>query len=256
MKNKLISPEHLIATNSSDVEIEQNAALFKLFEKCPIPDAEKLMSLSLFLNRQHLSRIIFLDEIYRKIINIHGVIFEFGVRWGSNLALLSMLRGIYEPFNLYRKIVGFDTFEGFPSVSRIDGNDIMIKKGSHSVTADYEIFLEKLMDYHERNSPINHIKKFELVKGDATQTLPKYLRDHPETIVSLAYFDFDIYEPTKICLKAIARYMTKGTVIAFDELSYPRFPGETVALREVLGLSKFKICRGPNSGSVSYLVID
>ena len=38
---------------------------------------------------------------------------EFGVRWGQNLITLNNLRGIYEPFNHSRKIIGFDTFEGF-----------------------------------------------------------------------------------------------------------------------------------------------
>ena len=46
-------------------------------------------------------------EIYRKILDVHGVIMEFGVRWGRNLALFESLRGIHEPFNHNRKIVQY-----------------------------------------------------------------------------------------------------------------------------------------------------
>jgi hypothetical protein len=46
---------------------------------------------------------------------------EFGVRWGQNMALFTSFRNIYEPYNVSRKIIGFDTFAGFPSISEQDG---------------------------------------------------------------------------------------------------------------------------------------
>ena len=52
--------------------------------------------------------------------------------------------------------------------------------------------------------------------GDASREI-KISRGKPETIVALAYFDFDIYEPTKECLKAIATF--GKDVLAFDELN-------------------------------------
>ena len=58
----------------------------------------------------------------------------------------------------------------------------------------------------------------ELVKGDAPEGLRKYLDAHPETIVAFAYFDMDLYEPTRECLEILKDYTTKGTVIGFDEL--------------------------------------
>ena len=42
---------------------------------------------------------------------------DFGTRWGNNMALFSIFRGMYEPFNRHRKIIGFDTFSGFPSIN-------------------------------------------------------------------------------------------------------------------------------------------
>ena len=100
------------------------------------------------------------------------------------------------------------------------------------------------------------MQKFELVKGDASEQLKKYLKQHPETIISLAYFDFDIYEPTKKCLDLIKPHLTKGSVIGFDELNQPKFPGETVALRESFGLDKFSIQRSPYSHYQSFVVVE
>lgn len=72
----------------------------------------------------------------------------------------------------------------------------------------------------------------------------------------MAYFDFDLYEPTKKCLEAIQPYLTKGSVIAFDELNTPEFPGETIALREVLGLSRYSIRRDPLNPLTSYIIVE
>ena len=239
---------------SSEKELAGRDSFFNLFRNAPIPDAELLDNAGLFINRQNLSRILFMHELYQKIVPIHGVIMEFGVRWGQNLALFESFRGIYEPYNYNRKLIGFDTFSGFPEMHEKDGGKT--DKGAYNVTSNYESYLEKVLSYHETESPIPHKKKFELVKGDATVTIDNYLAEHPETIVAFAYFDFDIYLPTKKCLEAIMDRVTKGSVIAFDELNCPDFPGETAALKEVIGLAKYSIRRSPLNPLCSYIVID
>jgi hypothetical protein len=97
---------------------------------------------------------------------------------------------------------------------------------------------------------------FEIIKGDASIEVPEYLKRHPDTIISLAYFDMDLYEPTRDCLRAIQGHLTKGSVIAFDELNYDVFPGETLALKEVMGLDKYKLVHTPYSSARSYLVVE
>ena len=94
------------------------------------------------------------------------------------------------------------------------------------------------------------------MKGDASEEIKKYLDRNPETIVSLAYFDFDLYAPTKECLLAISDRLTRGSVIGFDELNDHDCPGETLAIKEVLGLAKYPIRRFPYNSRTSYLVID
>ena len=79
---------------------------------------------------------------------------------------------------------------------------------------------------------------------------------NPETIVSLAYFDLDLYKPTKECLDVIKSRLVKGSVIGFDELNDPDSPGETLALMETLGLNNIKLKRFKFSSRVSYFVFE
>jgi len=242
-----------IKSIASETEIQNRNSLNQLFEKCPIPKNERLTNSGLFVKRQDLTKQLFFNDLYSKILGVHGVIMEFGVRWGQNLVTLNNLRGIHEPFNHSRKIIGFDTFSGFENVDEKDGNHEIIKKGAFSVTENYENYLEDILNYHEKECPLSHIKKNTLIKGDATIMLERYLSEHPETIIAFAFFDFDVYEPTKKCLELIKPYLTKGSIIGFDELNDPQFPGETVALRETLGLNNVAIKRSKYSGIQSYI---
>lgn len=241
-----------IKTIASKVELEKRNNFLELYKNCPIPENEKLTNSGLFVKRQDLTKQLFLNDLYTKILNVHGVILEFGVRWGQNLVTLNNLRGIHEPYNYSRKIIGFDTFEGFSTVDAKDGNHEIIKTGAFSVTENYENYLQDILDYHESECPLSHIKKNIIMKGDASVELKKYLDAHPETIIAFAYFDFDVYEPTKKCLELIKPYLTKGSIVGFDELNDPQFPGETVALRETLGLNTVAIKRSKYSGIQSY----
>lgn len=238
--------------NRSDVERKSEQGIIELFNQCPLPDHEKLNNLGLFLGRINLQHILLFEKLYQQILDKHGIIIEFGTRWGQNIALLSALRGMYEPFVASRKIVAFDTFEGFPSLGGRDSSKA--ETGDFSTTKGYEQYLEAIMACHEQKSPISHIKKYEIIKGDACQGIEKYLKDNPETIIALVYFDMKIYEPTKKCLEAVKEYMTKGGVIAFDQLNLHDHPGETIAFREVFG-NKCQLRRWPLSSSMSYIVI-
>lgn len=241
---------------SSQSEKDIQTALYEHFRNSTLPADELLPNLGLFLTSKSLSRVLFFYEIYRKIVNTHGVIMEFGVRWGQSLALLSALRGIFEPFNRHRKVIGFDTFAGFRGMGPEDGERCKTVDGSFSVSEGYDGYLEKLLALADGLNPIPHLKKFELVKGDAVKTIPDYLKRHPETIVSLAIFDFDIYKPTKAALEAIKPHLMRGSVLVFDELCDDIFPGETLAAREVLGLNNMRVERLPMTARISYMVVE
>ena len=105
-----------IKSYKSDKEKEIDHKIIELFNNCPIPEEQLMENLGLFFNAKNFSRIIFMHHIYSKIKNIHGVVMDFGTRWGHNLALFSVFRGMYEPFNRHRKLIGFDTFSHKRSV--------------------------------------------------------------------------------------------------------------------------------------------
>ena len=249
--------ELIFEPNRSDKEGKIRKEFFEHFQKCPIPDEELLANLGLFINTKYLSRILFMNYLYPQIIDIPGVIMEFGTRWGQNLALFSAMRGLYEPFNLHRKIIGFDTFSGFINIGEKDKySNRFMDRGGFSTTENYEEYLDEVMKYHEQENPISHIKKYEIRKGDAVVEIDKYLAEHPETIISLAYFDLDLYEPTKKCINSIRPHLVKGSILGFDELNTSDCPGETMALHETFGLNNIKLKRYRYTSRVSYFIVD
>ena len=78
-----------IITYSNDEENSLRNEMYNLLQECPIPEEQLLSNLGLFLNSKNLSRILFMDYVYRKIVDVPGVVFEFGTRWGQNVALFS-----------------------------------------------------------------------------------------------------------------------------------------------------------------------
>ncbi|MBF0171520.1 MAG: crotonobetainyl-CoA--carnitine CoA-transferase [Nitrospinae bacterium] len=244
-----------ITNKASTQEMVSREKFYELYKNSPLPQNEQLAHLGLFIKRQSLSRILFIHDLYKMILNVPGIIIEFGVRWGQNLSLFTSLRGIYEPYNYSRKIVGFDTFTGFEGVSLNDGVSDIAHNGAYSVAESYEHYIDEILHYHESESPIPHIKKYQLIKGDANETINTFLNENKHTIISLAYFDFDIYKPTKTCLEAIMDRLTKGSILCFDELNHPDFPGETIALMETFGIKNVKLQRSNLVTFASYMVI-
>lgn len=195
------------------------------------------------LNASVTSRILYLDNLYRKIVDVPGVICEFGVQWGATLTQLINLRSIYEPFNHSRTICGFDTFEGFLGTHEKDGGDY--RKGDLYTQDQHEVQLGKILSLIESFPPLSQIEKFQLIKGDASHTIDQWLEENPHAIISMAIFDMDLYTPTKAVLEKIAPRLIKGSVLAFDELNCKMFPGETLALNEALGLNNLRLYRSP-----------
>lgn len=241
--------------NTTDREICNRARMINLLKESPIPDYLLQSNLGLYVNRQTLSRFIFMHDMYLNVLEVPGVVMEFGCRWGQNLALFMALRGMYEPYNHTRKIVGFDTFNGLTGVEEKDGVGPLVQEGALPVSEGYQAYLEELLNYHNEESPLSHLKKHEVIAGDARAKLPEYLDANPQTLISLAYFDMDLYAPTKECLGTVLPRMPKGAVLGFDELNHAQFPGETTALIETLNLPDLKFRRSPNNPYCCYAIL-
>lgn len=245
-----------IVNYSSEDERQRRSEFADVIKSYPIPNDEFCDNLGLFMDSKLISRMKFMDEIYSKITEVPGIVMEFGTRWGQNIAFFSELRAIYEPYNRTRKMVAFDTFSGFPSTCEKDGKILSNGGGMYSVTDNYYDLLDDVMKYHEQCNPLSHIKKYEIVRGDACKEVPAYLERNPETIIALAWFDFDIYEPTKVCLETIKNRLTKGSIVGFDELNDHSHPGETLAVMETLGLNNIRLRRPKYASRVAYFIVE
>ena len=79
---------------------------------------DKLRTFPKFVARKYLSRFLAQHELFKMQLDIKGSIVECGVHQGGGTLAWGKLSSIYEPYNYHRKIIGFDTFEGFPSVNK------------------------------------------------------------------------------------------------------------------------------------------
>ncbi len=230
--------------------------LEKFFKNSQGTIAEKLQNFPKYAPRQNMTHLLARYEIFKQIHNIQGSVIECGVRLGGGLMTWAHFSSILEPVNYQRKIIGFDTFTGFPQITKKDKKSIskFARKGGYASHA-YDDLLECIKLY-DSNRFIEHISKIQLVKGDARKTIPKFLKNNPHTVVSLLNLDFDLYEPTKVALKNFVPHMPKGAIIIFDELNSESWPGETEAVFDTIGIKNLKINRITFDDVKSYAVIE
>ncbi|MDL4815427.1 class I SAM-dependent methyltransferase [Actinomadura opuntiae] len=234
-----------IIPHESPGERDSRERLAKLLAETPIPPEYLIDNLPVYLRRQQLSDLLSMDALYRMIAGVPGVIMEFGVLHGRHLAAFTAMRSIYEPYNSLRRVIGFDTFTGFPDVAEVDRVSPSAVPGRFAMPADEVDHLREVLAAHEAGEPYGHTRRSFVVKGDIRETVPRYLEENPETVIALAYIDVDLYEPTREVLKAIRPHLTKGSIVAFDELAHPKWPGETTAVRELLGLDHGRLRQLP-----------
>ncbi len=235
--------DYKMETKASDEAVKNRERLYELFRSRPMPDDQLMITLGLYMRSSALAKILFVNELYELIVNVPGVIMEFGTWWGQNIVLFENLRAIYEPFNQSRRVIGFDTFKGYPKLTEKDRVGDTLKEGGYNVSENYKNYLESLIDYHEKNNVLANIKKHSLVEGDVSETVKGYFEKHPETIVALAYLDMASYRPTKACLDALIPHLVPGSVVMFDELNSTEYPGETIAFKEAFKNVRYKIHR-------------
>jgi len=224
---------------------------------CPINDQFK--NFQKYTPRQTLARFLVQHELFKLQLPVKGSIVECGVHHGGGLLAWGKLSSIFEPYNYHRQIIGFDTFEGFPSINELDKESSVnknVKVGDFSL--NYNVFeeLKECISDFDDNRFLNHIEKIKLCKGDAILTIPKFMEENKHLIISMLFLDFDIYEPTMIALKHFLPRIPKGGVIAFDELNNPYWPGETIAFLKSMSISSSKLRIFPYEPNISYIVLD
>ena len=241
-------------TTQSD--IEYRSALEDYFSTSIGSNVEKLENFTKYVPRLVLTRFLCRYEIFKQVLNIQGSIIECGVFWGGSLMTWAQLSAIFEPTNHQRKIIGFDTFSGFPSIAEEDKTGISQHAKVSGLSLDSFRDLQECIRLYNMNRTLSHVEKVKLVRGDIKETVPLFIQENPHTVVSLLYLDVDVFEPTSVALEYFVPRIPKGGIIAFDELNAETFPGETIAVIQKLGINNLRIQRFAFGSHISYAIIE
>lgn len=195
----------------------------------------------LYATRQSVSDLLVRIELFKKIKNLSGHIIECGVNRGNSYMLFSHLSAILEPYAINRKIIGFDSFDGFRSIDD-EFDPPGISEKDFQTDYSYEM-LSEAIEIYDGNRPLSHMSRNILVKGNAVNTIPEYVASHPELTISLLYLDFDLYKPTLVALQHLLPLVCKNGIVVLDEFNYDKFSGETAALKEVLQMGDISMER-------------
>ena len=126
------------------------------------------------------------------LVTGRGLFLEFGVATGHTISQIAKLSRA--------QVFGFDSFEGLPEPWRTG-----FPKGHFS-------------------GPIPRVpQNVSLIKGWFSETLPDFLRDHPDPVAFL-HVDCDLYSSTKCIFDLLHSRIGPGCVIVFDEyFNYPNW---------------------------------
>lgn len=226
------------------------------FEANPTPWTTKMENFPKYVRRQNLTRMLALYEVFKRVLPVKGSIVECGVNHGFGIMSWAKFSAILEPVNLTRRIYGFDTFEGFPGLREEDRAAASAHVREGDLAADSFDELNTLIGAYDSTRFLGHVNKVQLVRGDAAQTIPAFIKENPHLLISLLFLDFDIYEPTKIALEHFLPRMPRGAVVAFDELDNPLWPGETLAMLETHARRPLRIERVEFDPYIGFAVLD
>lgn len=240
--------------NQSQHDGQQFRAAVDLFESDNIDLIERIEAFPRYVSHACISKFLARVQLYRDhVLPIHGNIIECGVLHGGSLFTWAKLSGIFEPVNHTRRIVGFDTFEGFVDFHAKDAGTPFKPGELRGLSLER---MQAAVDVYDLNRPLGHIPKLELVKGDLAKTAKEYVAANPHMLVALLNLDVDLYEPTMAALEAFVPLMPKGAVIIFDEANYANFPGESLALKDYFGKKIPKLQRYPWTSITSFMVVE
>jgi hypothetical protein len=235
-------------TDAEKIFYEQRDELLKKVDSKYVADAPFLFS-----HRVALGGILTRVELFKMMLHKPGAIIECGVYRGNSLMLLHHLSVLLEPYAINRAMFGFDTFEGFRSInSKSDPGDI--SENNFSDTS-FDL-LRQSIELADITRPVNKIPRCELIKGDIVETVPKFVAEKRDLVVSLLILDTDLYEPTRVALLNFLPHMHKGAIVALDEVCYRHFAGETIALKEAIDIRSVELKKFPFESCLGYFVVD
>jgi O-methyltransferase len=157
-----------------------------------------------------------------KVRNVEGCVVECGVWRGG------MIAGIADLLGAGREYYLFDSFEGLPPVTAIDGRDFQAWQAA-TTASDYYDNCRASVDEADAAMKKSPAKRYSLVKGWFEETIPRF---KPNQRIALLRLDGDLYDSTMICLKYLYPYVSEGGIIIIDD--YQAWDGCAHAVHEFL----------------------
>lgn len=232
----------------SNLDAEHARLQAELYNADPMPLRHKIDGFAKYASKQSIGKFVARYELMKIALDVPGSIIECGVCFGNGLMAWAKLSAVLEPNNHSRRVIGFDTFTGFPpkgeasaKAKAASSHPGLLREGWIRGSSKENVM--KAVELFDINRHISHIPKVELVEGRAEETIPEYVESNPHLVVSLLYLDFDLYESTRTALKYFLPRMPKGAIVAFDEFNYDVFPGETMAVADELGINNLRLKR-------------
>ena len=193
-----------------------------------------------------ISKILAQYELYKMVNELPGAIVECGVFKGASLSRFAMFRDLFgNPYS--KKIIAFDIFGKFPETKFED--DKRFREKFVKESGEESISKEQMMEVLKNKCIERHV---ELIEGDITQTVPKYLKQHPELKISILNLDTDIFEHAVTILEEFFPRIVKGGILILDD--YGTFPGETKAVEEFFKDKNVLIKKLPFCMTPSYII--
>ena len=212
----------------------------KFYEDSKGNTLDKINSFTKYIGRQNIAKLLAQNELFNKTSGILGDIVEGGIYHGSGLFAWANIAVSLEPYNYQCKIVGFDTFSGSTGITKkdISNNNILRKEKEYNAN-NYNDILRAITIF-DNDRPLNHIKKIEVVKGDVSKTVKKYIQANKQQTVRLLHLGMNLYKPTYFSLKYFLPRMPKGSIVVIDGLNHAA-PGCLQALEENIDISKISL---------------
>lgn len=180
---------------------------------------DKLRSVSRFIGRQEVAKLIGHAELLRITTGVAGSIADCGVYFGGGLMNYATTLSAMEPYNYQCRLIGFDTFSGDTGHEEIDLEHGIVDRKKFTYAADAFEDLKRAAEIYDLNRPLNHLPRIELVKGNLVESAPSYLEKNPGTIFRIIHLSVNLYRPTLETLKAFYPRLSKGGIVVIHGLN-------------------------------------